>query len=289
MDSVLLRKRARSTAWEAISHRIVLLALRFARAWMTFLLILTDMSSLLLAAMIAVATRALLGQFAGTSSSFDLLYPGTFQISDYFRLAPLVFVFVAFYAWRGLVPAIGVSPVEELRRLSISTSMVALALASIGYLAKTPTNYSRIVFGLFWILALALVPLGREIVRRVASRSGLWGEPVAIIGYGDRGRWIADYLLQHLTLGLRPVVALNGIDHKRHKAPSIPLIQVGTPLRLERVARFARVNTAVLVVPEVSEELIDDLVEPRKRVFERLITISEKGQLGSLWVRGVTG
>jgi Undecaprenyl-phosphate galactose phosphotransferase WbaP len=285
MDNVHLRKRARSTTWETISQRVVLLVLRFARVWMTVLLVLTDMSSLLIAAAIAVAVRALLGHFSGIWSSFDLLYPGSFQLSDYLRLAPLVFVFLAMYAWRGLVPAIGVSPVEELRRLSISTSIVALALASIAYLAKSPTYYSRIVFGLFWILALALIPLGREIVRRVASRAGLWGEPVAIIGYGDRGRWIADYLLRHLTLGLRPVVALNGMDNKRHKAPSIPLIQVGTPLGLERVSRNARVSTAILVVPEVPEKLLDDLVEPRKRVFERLITISEKGQLGSLWVR----
>lgn len=285
MDSVLLRKRARSTAWEAVSQRIVLLLLRYARVWMTVLLVLTDMTALLLAALIAVAVRALLGQFAGFLASFDFLYSGSFDPGVYLRLLPLIFIFIAVYAWRGLVPAIGISPVEELRRLSVSTSIVALALASIAYLSKTPTFYSRIVFGLFWILALALVPLGREIVRRVASRAGLWGEPVAIIGYGERGRWIADYLLQHLTLGLRPVVALNGAENGKHKTASIPLIQVGTPLRLEQVSRFARVNTAVLVVPEVPEELLDDLVEPRKRVFERLITISEKGQLGSLWVR----
>ena len=285
MDNVLLTKRARSKAWERISQRFVLLVLRFARVWMTALLVFTDMTSLLLAMAIAVAARALMGHFTGFWSSYDLLYQGSFQLSDYLRLVPLIFVFLAVYAWRGLVPAIGVSPVEELRRLSITTSLVALALASVAYLTKSPTYYSRIVFGLFWGLALFLVPLGREIVRRVASRAGLWGEPVAIIGYGDRGRWIADYLLQHLTLGLRPVVALNGIDDERHKAPSVPVIRVGTPLRLEQVSRHARVNTAILVVPEVPEKLLDDLVEPRKRVFERLITISEKGQLGSLWVR----
>jgi Undecaprenyl-phosphate galactose phosphotransferase WbaP len=285
VDNVLLTKRAKSAVWDGISQRIVLLMLRFARVWMTALLLLTDMTSLLLAAMIAVAARAFLAHFTGFWSSIDLLYSGSFQPGVYLRLAPLIFVFLAVYAWRGLVPAIGISPVEELRRLSITTSIVALALASIAYLTKSPTYYSRIVFGLFWILALALVPLGREIVRGVASRAGLWGEPVAIIGYGTRGRWVADYLLRHLTLGLRPVVALNGTHEGGGKAPSIPLIQVGTPHRLEQVTRFARVNTAILVVPEVSEELLDDLVEPRKRVFERLITISEKGQLGSLWVR----
>ena len=285
LDNVLLTKRTRSTAWEALTRRVVLLVLRFARVWMTVLLVLTDIGSLLLAASIAVAARALLGYIAGIGTSFDFLYPGSFQFGDFIRLAPLVLVFLAVYAWRGLIPAIGVSPVEELRRLSVATSIVALALASIAYLSRSPTNYSRIVFGLFWILALALVPLGREIVRKVAGRAGLWGEPVAIIGYGERGRWIADYLLKHLTLGLRPVVALNGAYRSRDKTQSIPLIQVDTVHRLERVSRYARVSTAVLVVPEVSNELIDDLVEPRKRVFERLITISEKGQLGSLWVR----
>ena len=252
---------------------------------MTALLVLTDMTSLLLAGTIAVAARALLGQFAGIWSHFNLLYHSNVQPGDYLRLSPLILIFLGFYAWRGLVPAIGVSPVEELRRLSISTSTVALALASVAFITKSPINYSRIVFGLTWLLALVLVPLGRAIVRKVASRAGLWGEPIAVIGYGARGRWIADYLLKNLTLGLRPVVALNGSGAERSMPSSIPLIQVGTPLGLEEVARIARVNTAILVVPEASAELLEDLVEPRKRGFERLITISDVGQMGSLWVR----
>ncbi|MCH8877479.1 MAG: undecaprenyl-phosphate galactose phosphotransferase WbaP [Chloroflexi bacterium] len=267
--------------WDGLSQRIVFLLLRYARVWMTVLLVLTDMTSLLLAGTIAVATRALLGLFAN-----DLLaFPSSFQPGDYLRLSPLILIFLGVYAWRGLIPAIGVSPVEELRRLSISTSIVALGLASVAFLTKSATDYSRIVFGLTWIFALVLVPLVRGIVRWVASHAGVWGEPVAVIGYATKGRWIADYLLTHPTLGLRPIVALNGSDAGGKKTPSIPLVQVGTYPRLREVSRLARVNTAILVVPEVSEELLDDLVEPRKRGYERLIIISDMRQMGSLWVR----
>ena len=281
MDNVLHSKRARATTWEGLSRRIVFLLLRYARVWMMVLLVLTDMTSLLLAGTIAVAARALLGQFANNLQAL----PSSFQPGVYLRLWPIILIFLGVYAWRGLIPAIGLSPVEELRRLSISTSTIALGLASVAFLTKSATNYSRIVFGLTWILALILVPLGRVIVRRVASRAGLWGEPIAVIGYGTKGRWIADYLLKHPTLGLRPVVALNSPNAVRKKMPSIPLIQVGTPSRLREVSRLARVKTAILVIPEVSEKLLDDLVEPRKRGFERLITISDMRQMGSLWVR----
>ena len=281
MDSVLHSKRARARTWEGLSQRIVFLLLRYARIWMTVLMVFTDTISLLLAGVIAVATRALLGQYA----IHLLALPSGFQPADYLRQVPLILIFLGVYAWRGLIPAIGVSPVGELRRLSISTSTVALGLASVAFLTKSATDYSRIVFALAWILALILVPLGRGIMRGVASRAGLWGEPLAIIGYGTKGRWIADYLLTHPTLGLRPIVALNGTDSGGNKAPSIPLVQVGTSPRLREVSRLARVKTAILVVPEASEKLLDDLMEPRKTGFDRLITISDVRQVGSLWVR----
>ena len=281
MDNVLHSKRVRATTREGLSQRIVFLLLRYARIWMTILLVLTDATSLLLAGTIAVATRALLGQFANNL----LALPSSFLPWDYLRLSPITLIFLGAYAWKGLIPGIGVSPVGELRRLSISTSTVALGLASVAFLTKSATDYSRIVFALAWILALILVPLGRGIMRGVASRAGLWGEPLAIIGYGTKGRWIADYLLTHPTLGLRPVVALNGLDTGEKKTPSIPLIQVGTHPRLREVSRLARVKTAILVIPEVSEKLLDDLVEQKNKGFERLITISDMRQMGSLWVR----
>lgn len=286
MDNVLITKRARLRSWEGLSQRLTFLQLRFARVWMTVLLVLTDVTSLLFSGAIAVVARAFLVLFGEGLPQFNLLIsPDRFQPGVYLELLPLILIFIGIYALRGLIPAVGISPVEELRRLSISTSIVALVLASIAYLTKTQTNYSRIVFGLTWLLALILVPLGREIVRRVASRAGLWGEPVAIVGYGTRGRWIAEYLLRNPRLGLRPVVALNGHHVSDKKGSSIPLIQVGTPSKLEEVSRRARVKTAILVTSEVTEELLDDLVEPRKRGFQRLITISDVRQMGSLWVR----
>ena len=253
---------------------------------MTLLLVLTDIASLMLAGMIALGAHVLLDQFHDVWAQFDLLaLPSGFQPGDYLKLSPLIVLFLGIYAWRGLIPAIGLNPVEELRRLSISTSIIALALASLAYITKSPVNYSRIVFGLTWILALLLVPLGRKILRVVASRAGLWGEPVAIIGYGTKGRWIADYLLKNPTLGLRPIVALNCTNLESKESPSIPIIQIGTLPRLEKALNRARANTAILVISEVTEKLADELVEPRKNGFQRLITISDVGQMGSLWVR----
>jgi len=281
MANVLLTNRVRSTAWDGVSQRASFLILRYARIWMTVLLVLSDITSLFLSLAIAVIARTVLKQFAGNI----LTLPSSIEPLDYLGLAPLILIFLGVYAWRGLIPAIGISPVGELRRLSISTSLAALGLASVAFLTKTPTSYSRIVFGLTWLFALFLVPIGRGIVRRIASRAGLWGEPIAVIGYGSKGRWIAEYLLKNPILGLRPVVALRGPYENGKKASSFPLIQVGTPQMLEEASRRARVKTAMLVTSEISEELLDDLVEPKKKGFQRLITISDIRQVGSLWVR----
>ena len=51
----------------------------------------------------------------------------------------------------GLYPGIGVGPVDELRRLSIGTTLGMLALVGLSFYLRKINMWSRAVLGLAWL------------------------------------------------------------------------------------------------------------------------------------------
>ena len=146
---------------------------RYSRIWMLLLLGVSDMLCLSVSVALAIAIR----------TAFD---EASISLPLYLRVLPLLLLFLVSYAWNGLYPGVGMNPVEELHRISTSTSAVFLLVTAASFWVRAGASYSRLVIAISWLLALALVPSGRWIVRRLAIRAGLWGEPVAVIGYGPR-------------------------------------------------------------------------------------------------------
>ena len=162
-----------------------------ARLWMALLLCLTDLTSLSLAGMGALGLRRLIGPV----DHLDL----------YWNLTPIFLIFLTAYALRGLYPAVGLSPVEELSRLSTAITVVSLFAIAFTFFIRSAEFYSRLAFAFFWILALFMVPLGRWIVRVVAVQLNLWGESVAVVGSGVQTQHIVEFLLKRMRFGLRLV------------------------------------------------------------------------------------
>jgi hypothetical protein len=106
-----------------------------ARTWMSLMLVLSDAAGLLLAGILALELRSLFGLFH-------------FGLTGYVHFAPLVLVFVAVFTVRDLYPAIGLSAVEQLRRLVNNTTLVFLAIAAFAFLDQTPPVYSRYICNL---------------------------------------------------------------------------------------------------------------------------------------------
>ena len=72
---------------------------------------------------------------------------------QYLRDTPIILVFILVYAWRGLYPGIGLSPVNELRHLSAATSTVFLILIAFTFWSQAGLQFSRLVFAFAWIFA----------------------------------------------------------------------------------------------------------------------------------------
>jgi hypothetical protein len=113
---------------------------RFSRLWMVILLAVSDLSCLLFAGILAVVFRI-------------LLPAGLHNPPFYLNLIPLTFFFLSIYAWWGLYPGVGLSPVEELRRLFLSTSLVFLLITAFTFWVRSAEYYSRLIFIFTWFFA----------------------------------------------------------------------------------------------------------------------------------------
>lgn len=235
---------------------------RHSRWWMTFLLLSADLFSLSLAGITAILIRATIG--------------GRFEPLDfYLRMLPLFVIFVGIYTWRGLYPAVGMSPVEEIQRLSVSTSVVFLLATGYTFWIHGAESFSRSIFAMAWIFSLALVPLIRMCVRVIAIKFGVWGEPVAVVGYGQQGKKIIDFLLRNLHLGLRPITIFPGSINQSYLDRNKP-----DPNYFEKNG----IRTLVMITSETPEALQDEIVDQQRFGFKRLILIPNLRWVGSIGV-----
>ncbi len=241
----------------------------FARLWMGFVLLFSDLLSILISAGLAL----FLWHFVRS----DLI------IQSYLNLIPLIFVFALVYTICRLYPAVGVGPVEELRLLTISTTIVFMWLGTLSFYVHNFQRFSRASFGIAWVIALFLVPISRNIFRTICSASGFWGEPVAIIGFGERGYQILKFLGNNLKLGYRPVVIIDGFSSP--VAPPIPQYQEEGLLAPAKIHSLEGIKTAILITKEIPTEFLTEVVEGRWYKFHHLILISNDHNNGSLWIQ----
>jgi hypothetical protein len=108
---------------------------------------------------------------------------------------PVMLGFGMVYFLLGLYPALGIGPVEELRRLTMGSFFIVLSLGALSFYLGNAGVWSRAILGLTWLFITISIPLSRKIFRRLAVRWHVWGMPVAIIG--DRENWGG--LFQRLT------------------------------------------------------------------------------------------
>ncbi len=246
------------------------MARSYSRIWMGLILLAGDFIALLSAGSLAV--------YIWSFVRWEL------EPHFYIKLIPLIAVFIAVYGYARLYPAIGISPVEELRRLTLSTTFVFLSLGTFSFWARNADEYSRASFGLAWLFALLFVPAGRELVRRLFSFLNLWGEPVAIISSGPYGEQILNFLLTNPKVGLRPVVLIHGCDTATTGPAKVPILRAMDLKCDKKPSRMLGVQTALVVESEVSKRFLHSLIEEHHCNFTNLIMVSDAKQISSIWV-----
>lgn len=198
------------------------------------------------------------------------------------QLLPALALSLLVFACWGLYPGAGLSPVEELRRLVLGTTIVWLASTAAIFLSKEGTRYSRGVVVTSWLSSALLVPLARAALRRSLSRQRWWGVPVLVLGAGKTGRVLAGNLNAHPECGLRPVAYLDDDPEKAGVHGGVPV--AGPVDAAPELARRLGVRQAILAMPGVGGRRLQEVLERVGPSFSRLIVVPDMSGLATLWV-----
>ncbi len=194
-------------------------------------------------------------------------------------ILPVSVFFITIYLMMGLYPGIGVGPVEELRRLSIGTTLGMLALMGLSFYLRNINLWSRAVLGLTWVFLLMSAPLARKLFRRAAVRLGMWGVPVVVIGETEGVTNIYKNLRRNRLTGLWPVLCIRTSPLTRlFPPPSSP--QVGFP---EIRTLFNHIDIVILVPEKAPLGAVKNVLLNKTHPFKRIIVMFDDAHMGSVW------
>ncbi|MBN2047983.1 MAG: undecaprenyl-phosphate galactose phosphotransferase WbaP [Anaerolineaceae bacterium] len=195
-------------------------------------------------------------------------------LENYRVLIPVPLLFLAIFAIMDLYPAIGLSPVEEIRRLVLTTSTVFFALGTLSFYLRDVEHWSRASFGLAWMCSLLALPMTRAVFREIGVRLGFWGEDVLVFGVGSNADKLYQHLLRTPKAGMRPV---GQVDLQTFFTGD------GYPEQLPR--EWSMVKTAVIDGANLSEGHVLPAVEGLWNLFQRIIILQDQVRFGVLGMK----
>ncbi len=197
----------------------------------------------------------------------------------YLELWPLLVLFILGYAQAGLYPGFGLGPVEIFRRFSLVTLFSFTILAAVTFAFKLPHQYSRMTFGIAFLLAVVTVPAFRYMTLAVTRRWAWWHQPVVLVGNGGSILLAISTLQEYPLLGYRPL----GILSRRAAEGPSELEGLRVLGGLERAADLAGRGVSVAVIDPESLEGRSEL-DSLQQHFRHVLVIQS---YGSLPVEGV--
>jgi Undecaprenyl-phosphate galactose phosphotransferase WbaP len=227
-----------------------------------------DFLALTLAALISVYTR--------------LFFEGQFQPSLYLQLWHVLIFFILAYATVGLYPGVVLSPVDEFRWVTVSTTLIYLVLGSVVFLRREGEVYSRGIFLMAWGLSIVFVLLGRALVRYFCASKSWWGYPAVVLGAGKTGEMVIRTLKRRPGIGLKPVLVLDDDPKKHGYLLDVPVI--GGIELAPLVARRRQIPYAIVAMPGVPRDRLLKLIERYGHTFAHLLVIPDLFGFSSLWV-----
>ena len=232
------------------------------------LLALCDLATLACAGCLAVALRS----WAHGVIDFDV----------YARLWAGPGLFIIAYASVSLYPGVGTSAADELRRLTIATTLVYLALAAAVFLAKEGEEYSRGALLMGWLFSLPMVPIARGMLRMACAHRSWWGMPAVVLGTPESTARVVESLQRNPRLGLKPVTVLLEGTNAPERVQGVS-VAGGFDLAAT-LGRDMRIPYAIIALPQESQAQLARLVERYGKLFPHLVVIPDLFGSSLLWL-----
>lgn len=231
------------------------------------LLFLSDLLSFIVAGLMSIVIRSFFGDYW----RFDL----------FIQIVPVMFVSVFLYALYGLYPGVGVSAVEELKRLVTGNTLLVLVFASLSFWFRNAEDFSRLTLTSTWVISIILLPFMRDLTRSIGIRMGIWGESVAIIGFGTQGQWALQYFRRNPKLGVCPLVVMDLREFNDYDDPGVHVLKINDLMLGRNFKQLTRVKTAVVALSDVPSDFLDYITANKQGGFERLILLPSLEQISS--------
>lgn len=243
-------------------HHVSALSFEYRRFYNTVALMLGDIFSLTAVLFISGSIRhTLLGEPL-TQWWIEIIIPLWLIVASVYRLYP---------GW-------GLGAVEELRREALSLGIVFSLTLVFFFWAQLGTITSRFTLTGTFILALAIVPAVRKLVKSFLIRSGQYGLPVVIYGAEQEGRDLVKHLEAEKGLGYKPIAFLD--DHPSFWGAHIK----GIPVLGDTNLVLPDAQVAILAMNNVEPEYRQHLLEGPLSYYRNVIIIPDLRELPSLWV-----
>ena len=225
------------------------------RSWTAGMQVASDLVSLLVAALAAgaVASTGLIASGWAPLVSHDIL----------------IFLVPIAYAFAGLYPAVGMNPVDELKRLTVVTSAVFVAsLASVAMVGGIMPSWVLFLAGIF---ALATVPIGRAATRELFARKAWWGVPVVVFGAGRTAALVVERLQARPGIGMKPIACLD--DDPAKVGTSVRGVPVTGTLEDARLYQRRGVRHALVAMPGLEPHELVPLIRRHGHGFPALVVV----------------
>jgi Undecaprenyl-phosphate galactose phosphotransferase WbaP len=181
----------------------------------------------------------------------------------------------------GLYPGVCENPVEELRRTFCSVSLAFTCLGASSFFLHD-ISQSRLTFLFGWMLATALIPAMRSLVRSTFANRPWWGSPVVILGAGITGKRLLHTLCGDSKIGLRPVAVL---DDNPDQYADIDEDLIRGPLsRSLDLSREHRISYAIICMPGLSRKDLLQLMDKYGHCFGHVMVVPNLIGMASLGV-----
>lgn len=166
--------------------------------------------------------------------------------------------------FRGLFPASGMNPVCELRGQISSIAGAFLILFAFNGIVDQPdktTETATVTMVLAFLMAVLVAPVSRFCTRRMFAPLAWWGEKVIVVGSGQYGQSVYQFLKKIPQRGLKPlgVVDCSPSDYWSHDGHSdIPFL--GTTDELFTICRKHQCHWVIAAVADRTHEEVQRIL-----------------------------
>ncbi|MCA9261812.1 MAG: undecaprenyl-phosphate galactose phosphotransferase WbaP, partial [Planctomycetales bacterium] len=170
-------------------------------------------------------------------------------------LPPVLLAWVLVNAILGLYPGVCLGLVEEIRRLTLSLSTVALITLARLQPGGEWLGHRLAFVAVAYVICMFLAPVLRSTTRKMCGKFSWWGFPTFVCGNDTAALGVDQWLQENRRLGLRPLGVIADPSHLELDAQSTRLL--GDWEQAEKLAEELKVYWAVAVESNETEQELD--------------------------------